>query len=73
MFHRDIRTLWARGSDGVCNIAGRDELWNYKSSSLPPPLPPQQATSGGGNPPSHANAALLCRYGRKKILTAIYI
>lgn len=38
ILHRDILTLWAGGSNGFCNIAGRGELWNYKS--YPPPSLP---------------------------------
>lgn len=34
-FYRDISTLWDRGSDGSCNIVGRDGLWNYNPTLLP--------------------------------------
>lgn len=58
-FYRDISTLWDRGSDGSCNIVGRDGLWNYRSYFIP------QASSLG-NPLLHANAALSCCCGRGK-------
>lgn len=51
--HGDIPALGTRGSDGSCNIVGRDEIWNYRFYFNP------QATRAG-NLLLHANAALLC-------------
>lgn len=50
--HGDIPALGARGSDGSCNIVGRDEIWNYRFYFN------LQATRIGNL--LHANAALLC-------------